>query len=118
VPRGYPLTDTWLPWVIDEPAVGAAILYGLRKKGPVRPDMDAHHIGIVVRLEPVLLTIEGNRGYAGVTNDGVAVDIGPVVRNDILGYFHPVAAEASVNVLAFDEGQRDGAHDIARRNAA
>jgi len=93
VPRGYPLTDNWLPYVVPESAVGAAILYGVRRKGPVRPDMDAHHIGIVVRLEPVMLTIEGNRGYAGATNDGVAVDIGPVVRKDVLGYFPPVAAE-------------------------
>ncbi len=91
VPGGYALTDTWLPYLTRTPAIGAAILYGVRRKGPVRPDMDAHHIGIVVRLDPLMLTVEGNRGYAGATNNGVAVDIGPVVRRDILGYVHSAA---------------------------
>ena len=56
------------------------------------PDMDAHHIGVVVRLDPMVLTIEGNRGFAGSTNNGVAVDIGPMLRRDVLGYFHPRSA--------------------------
>jgi hypothetical protein len=92
VPNGYPLTDTWLPYCVKEPVIGAAVLYGLKKKGPVVAWGDAHHIGIVVRLEPMVLTIEGNRGFAGTTNNGVAVDIGPMNRRDILGYFHPKAA--------------------------
>ena len=95
VPAGYPLTDKWLPYITDTPTIGAAILYGHRRRGPVRPDMDAQHIGIVVRLEPLMLTIEGNRGFAGATSNGVAVDIGPVVLRRILGYVHPVAAEQS-----------------------
>src|SRR5688572_4474089 len=74
VPKGYALTDNWLPYLVSEPAIGAAVLYGLRRPGPVRRDMDAHHIGIVVRLDPIALTIEGNRGYAGTTNNGIAVD--------------------------------------------
>ena len=96
IPKNYPLTDEWTPHLVDEPVVGAAILYGLRKRGPVRRDMDAHHMGIVVRYEPDwpvrqyrINTIEGNRGFAGTTNNGVAVDFGPVTRTDILGYFHP-----------------------------
>ena len=36
-----------------------------------------------------MLTIEGNRAFAGTSNDGVAVDIGPPNRKDILGYIHP-----------------------------
>jgi hypothetical protein len=93
VPRNFPGTDYWLDENLrPDPVIGAAILYGLRKKGPIRTDMDAHHIGIVVRLDPLMLTIEGNRGYAGTTNNGVAVDIGPVSRKDILGYVHPQQA--------------------------
>lgn len=115
VPKGYPLTDCWLPYVTGIPTPGAAVLYGLRKKGPVRADMDAHHIGIVARLEPLLLTIEGNRGYAGTTNDGVAVDIGPVLRKDILGYVHPVAAERRATITAL--GERASAA-LPRRAAA
>jgi hypothetical protein len=100
VPRGFPATDEWIehllpggPKAIPQP--GDAILYGLRKQGPKHPSMNAHHIGIVVRVRDVakgqtlLLTIEGNRGYAGTTNNGVAVDIGPVTRSDILGFVRP-----------------------------
>ena len=92
VPEGYAATDNWLPYCVKEPVIGAAVLYGLRKRGPVMPDMDAHHIGVVVRLDPMVLTIEGNRGFAGSTNNGVAVDIGPMLRRDVLGYFHPRSA--------------------------
>lgn len=81
VPEGYPSCDKWLPYLQREPVLGSAILYGVRG--------NAHHIGIVARLSPLVLTIEGNRGYAGTTNNGVAVDIGPLQRKDILGYFVP-----------------------------
>lgn len=84
VPDGYASCDHWLEHVRPEPAVGAAILYGV--KG------DAHHIGVVARLAPLVLTIEGNRGYAGTTNNGVAVDIGPQMRKDVLGYIWPQPA--------------------------
>jgi hypothetical protein len=97
VPKNYPGTDYWLPHLLPggpaaKPKPGDAILYGLRKRGPVMKDMDAHHIGIVVRITPMILTIEGNRGYAGTTNNGVAVDIGPMARRDVLGYVRPERA--------------------------
>lgn len=81
IPKGYPACDAWLPYLTPKPTIGSAILYGVRG--------DAHHIGIVVRLDPIVLTIEGNRAFAGTTNNGVAVDIGPPMRKDILGYYHP-----------------------------
>jgi hypothetical protein len=92
VPRGFPLTDEWLPHVVPKPTIGAAILYGLKKPGPVVQWGNAHHIGIVVRLPEggnEMLSIEGNRAFAGASNNGVAVDIGPVLRTDILGYVPP-----------------------------
>lgn len=99
IPRNYPGTDYWLPFIDQRVEPGAAILYGLRRRGPVMPNMDAHHIGIVVRVKP-LETIEGNRSWAGTaSNNGVAVDIGPVQRRDILGYFHPVAAKGTEPVV-------------------
>jgi len=102
VPENYPGTDYWLPYVKDgrehaEPEPGDAIIYGLKKPGPVVDWGNAHHIGIVVRKredtlrQNFLLSIEGNRGFAGTTNDGNAVDIGPVLRTDILGYVSPKA---------------------------
>lgn len=93
VPEGYGATDNWLPYITDKPVIGAAVLYGLRKKGPVRADMDAHHIGVIARLDPMILTIEGNRSYAGTaSNNGIAVDIGPMLRKDVLGFVHPRTA--------------------------
>lgn len=81
VPRDYASCDSWLPYVEKTPAIGSAVLYGVRG--------DAHHIGIVVRLSPMVLTIEGNRAFAGSTNNGVACDLGPMLRTDILGYVNP-----------------------------
>ena len=37
----------------------------------------------------MVLTVEGNRGFAGTTNNGVACDIGPMQRKDVLGYISP-----------------------------
>ncbi len=86
IPEGYPSTDAWIPFLTDTPTIGSAIVYGLTKNGK----KDAHHIGLVVRLEPMILTIEGNRSFAGTaSNNGVAVDIGPLNRRDILGYYAP-----------------------------
>lgn len=67
---------------------GDVVLYGLTKAGRV----DAHHIGIVWRVTPLVLTVEGNRGFAGTTNNGVAVDVGPMTRTDVLGLVRPTAA--------------------------
>lgn len=103
VPENYPGTDYWLPYVKDgrekaTPEVGDVVIYGLKKAGPVVDWGNAHHCGIIVRQrepklgENFLLTIEGNRGYAGTTNDGNAVDIGPMIRADILGYVSPKVA--------------------------
>lgn len=85
VPQDYASCDAWLPYLQQEPAIGAAVLYGLKKGGRA----DAHHIGVVVRLEPMRLSIEGNRSFAGTTNNGVACDLGPINRTDILGYVTP-----------------------------
>lgn len=82
VPADYAATRSWLPFVGSKRTPGAIVLYGL--------DNVPHHIGIVARDDDgIVLTIEGNRGYAGTTNDGVAVDIGPMLRKDILGYITP-----------------------------
>ncbi len=87
VPADFASCDAWLPFLEPAgyaPEPGDAILYGVRG--------DAHHIGLVVLTVPLLLTCEGNRAYAGTTNNGIAVDIAPPMRRDILGYIRPVAA--------------------------
>lgn len=96
VPDGFAATNNWKDHLLPggpkaTPHAGDAILYGANGV--------AHHIGIVVRLpehsdgQDLQLSIEGNRAYAGTTsNNGLAVDIGPVMRTDIMGYFRPQAA--------------------------
>lgn len=88
VPVGYASCDAWIEHRTSTPVVGSAILYGLNKATGI----DAHHIGIVVRVQPMIVTIEGNRAWAGTSNNGVCVDIDPPMRKDILGYIHPVEA--------------------------
>lgn len=79
--------DQWLVWAKKEqrftttPTPGAAVLYG---KGD-----DAQHIGIVARVTPMVLTIEGNRGFGTATREGLAVDLGPVAAGWVLGYVTP-----------------------------
>jgi hypothetical protein len=88
VPKFAPDCDAWIPFVKPwkERRPGDAVLYG--KPG------DARHIGIFAReQEGLILTIEGNRGYHGSkTNNGVAVDLAPTTRTDILGVIHPRVA--------------------------
>lgn len=84
VPADYASCDAWLPYCNPErnPVPGDIVLYGVNKNAV----SDAHHIGIIVADAPQILTVEGNRAFAGTTNNGVAVDIGPMARRDILGY--------------------------------
>lgn len=84
VPADYPATNAWKQYLVSTPRIGSAVLYGV---GGV-----AHHIGIIARLSPLVLTVEGNRGYAGTTNNGQAVDLGPLKRSDIMGYIRPKVA--------------------------
>lgn len=93
VPRDYGACDAWLPFMVPctratlatvgQP--GDAVLYGVPG--------DAKHIGILWRLAPEILTIEGNRGLGGgTTNNGVAVGVDGVRRTDVLGVVRPVRA--------------------------
>lgn len=93
VPRDYASCDAWLPYLVkcslaELPKVGQpgdAVLYGVPG--------DAKHIGILWRLSPSVLSIEGNRGLAGgKTNNGIAVDVDLVTRADVLGVIRPLRA--------------------------
>lgn len=80
--------DAWMRWGMSEglwsknPALGAAVLYGVPG--------DAQHIGLVVRITPLILSVEGNVGAGrNVTNNGVLCDLKSVAeRRDVLGYIH------------------------------
>lgn len=97
VPKDYASCDAWLPFLVacelrtlaTVAKPGDAVLYG-----KIFPNgtMDAHHIGLVWRTAPTLLSCEGNRGLAGTpTNNGVAVDVHTITRPDVLGIVRPVA---------------------------
>lgn len=98
IPADYGSCDAWLPYLVPCPLAelptvgqpGDAVLYGKR-----RPDgtLDAQHIGILWRLDPQVLSCEGNRGLGATpTNNGTAVDVDEVTRADVLGVVRPVAA--------------------------
>lgn len=68
--------------MVPTPTIASAIIYGVPG--------DGRHIGLITRLDPIKLSREGNRGYAGSgTNNGICVDQAPVTRRDILGYVPP-----------------------------
>lgn len=102
VPRtGRASCDSWMAWGKETgrwsatPALGAAVLYGVPG--------DANHIGLVVRLSPVVLSIEGNTSInPGFDRNGVAVMVKQVNLEStrILGYvlpFPPVAQVLATN---------------------
>ena len=90
VPPGRASCDKWMEWAKATgrwsmvPVIGAAVLYGVPG--------DAEHIGLVVRLLPLMLTIEGNTSIdAGFSRNGVAVMVKQVKLGAprILGYVLP-----------------------------
>lgn len=95
VPSGYASCDNWLRWGkvegtwVTTPQLGAAVLYGVGE--------DAQHIGIVVRIDPLVLTVEGNTSIGGqFSRNGVAVDLKEVNRARLLGYIIPTWGAQSV----------------------
>lgn len=86
VPRAYGDCDTWLrlgeklSCLYDDPAIGALALYG-------KPN-DIVHVGIVVRLYPYKLTVEGNTTLEGFSRNGEIVTLKRPQAN-IVKYFYP-----------------------------
>jgi hypothetical protein len=71
------------------PSLGAAVLYGVPG--------DAKHIGIVVRLTPLVLSVEGNTTVEGskIERNGTAVALKIVDKTDpVLGYVVPMFASS------------------------
>lgn len=87
VPQGYASCDNWMAWGkatkrwSASPSLGALVLYGVPG--------DARHIGLVVRLTPAILSVEGNTTVEGsqFEPNGTAVALKKVGRPDsTLGY--------------------------------
>jgi hypothetical protein len=79
--------DVWMEWAkktkrwSQKPIEGAAVVYG-------KPE-DANHIGVVVRISPLLLSVEGNTSLGGFDRNGVAIDLKQVNEQRLLGFIHP-----------------------------
>lgn len=80
--------DVWKTWAKKNnlfsttPVVGAAILYG--------SSSDAHHIGIVEKIENgIITTIEGNTSGGGFNRNGVGVFRKTPNKKGIIGYVLP-----------------------------
>jgi hypothetical protein len=82
--------DVWMGWAKlhalwqPTPAIGSAVVYG--RAG------DASHIGVVVRVDPLLLAVEGNTALEAYSRNGVAVDLKQVNPARVLGYVRAVEA--------------------------
>lgn len=93
-PSGRASCDRWMAWArathrwSSTPALGAAVLYGVPG--------DARHIGLVVRLDPLVLSVEGNTTIeGGFDRNGVAVALKVVEpRDPVLGYCLPLPRPA------------------------
>jgi hypothetical protein len=68
----------------SNPSVGCAVVYG-------KPT-DANHIGVVVRVSPLVLSVEGNTALEAYSRNGVAVDLKQVSPGRVLGYVRPSEA--------------------------
>lgn len=80
--------NAWKAWAererswSNEPYPGSAVVYG--RNGV------AVHIGVIVRVSPVLLSVEGNTSIAGDFDaDGLAVALKRVDVARVLGYIAP-----------------------------
>ena len=79
--------DVWMEWGKKSgrwsatPVIGAAVLYGV--------PTDASHIGVVVRLDPSLFSVEGNTTLDGYSRNGELVTLKAVNAKRLLGFIHP-----------------------------
>jgi hypothetical protein len=87
--------NAWMEWSkrlgiwADKPRVGSAVVYG--------SEGDAVHVGVIVRIEPELLSVEGNTSIAGgFDTNGVAVALKRVMSARVLGYIEPTQTKQTV----------------------
>ena len=84
--------NAWMTWSRklqswgSAPTAGSAVVYG--------SNGIASHIGVIVRVAPVLLSVEGNTSISGNFDpDGIAVALKQVAASRVLGYIKPGGAQ-------------------------
>jgi hypothetical protein len=78
-----------------DPEAGAAVIYTNGKKvvgGRYDGQVDAVHIGLVLRVEPVLLAIEGNTVISAFDRNGFVQALKEVDKSRVLSYVAPGGA--------------------------
>jgi hypothetical protein len=81
-----------LGFTTDTPVPGAAVLYTNRTRvpsGPYKGQMDVVHIGLVLRVTPVLMSIEGNTTLGKYDRNGYVQALKEVDRSRVLCYILP-----------------------------
>ncbi len=82
--------DRWMHWAKTNglwgqvPQIGYAVVFGTPS--------DASHIGVVVRVKPVLASVEGNTSLGGYNRNGFAIDMKQTDTGRVVGYVKPVPA--------------------------
>lgn len=82
--------EVWHQWAIETkrftkiPQIGYAVLYSFAGSG------HADHMGIVVRLDPIPLDVEGNTSLTGYSRNGVLVDLKLINTEKVIGYISPM----------------------------
>jgi hypothetical protein len=86
VPPAYGNCDKWLEYgkkwnsIHKDPAIGAVALYGT--------ETDITHVGVVVRLYPYIMMVEGNTTLEGFSRNGEIVTL-KKPRANIVSYYYP-----------------------------
>lgn len=87
-PTEQAATNRWMSWAkkngswSDKPSLGAVVVYGT---GGV-----ANHVGVIVRIDPVLLSVEGNTSDGGgFEREGYIVAMKRPDAKRVLGYITP-----------------------------
>lgn len=98
-PTDRAVCETIMRWAIAQqlwfstPVIGAFVLYGTPDGHGSWKVNDAghyaHHVGIVVRVLPYLVSFEGNTAFSGFSVNGEAVLAKLIDTTRVLGYAHP-----------------------------
>lgn len=83
-----------------DPEPGAAVLYTSGQRivgGRYDGQLDAVHIGLVLRVAPVLLSVEGNTILGAFDRNGFVQALKEVQTNRVLCYVTPIAPEESAS---------------------
>lgn len=86
-------------WVPNDPVArdpkvreGSMVIYTNHSKLPGSTRLDATHVGIVVRVMPYLISLEGNAAFGGVfSTNGEAVVLRRVDPRNVYGFITPQA---------------------------